>query len=520
MSTFLVTIGVLYVAISVLLIAYGYNLAFLSWAARRRRGQPEDVSPPSVVPLPRVTVQLPIYNELYVSERVIAAVCRLDYPTELLEIQVLDDSTDETVEVVRRSVERARDQGIDIVHIRRSHRTGFKAGALGYGLELATGEFIAIFDADFVPEPDFLRRTLPHFERPDVAFVQARWGHLNRDYSLLTKLQALAIDGHFLVEQNARGARGYWFNFNGTAGIWRTAAIHDAGGWTADTLTEDLDLSYRACLRGWRGQYLPDLVVRGEVPVQISGFRRQQHRWARGSLECAMRLVPQIWRSSARIPVKLQATAHLTSYGIHLLLFALMLLYPLVVLAAADHPGFRTFFGVAYPFALFSLAPLIFLIAGQLHGGRSWKRELPRILAVAVISPGLMVNTVRAAFAIFANPNPEFERTAKFGIAQAVPKTGPRWTRKRYQLSLDPIVYFEATLGAYGLATALLALQHQNWAIAFYASVFGVGLLTIAGLTLGQSVALFRSRAVRQEQQRLEQTALDPGLRQAARSTE
>ncbi len=506
-------LGVVYVIATALLIAYGYNLAFLSWAARRR---PAPVNPEPLAVLPRVTVQLPIYNELYVSARVIEAVCRLDYPADLLEIQVLDDSTDETVEVVGRAIERARDQGVNIVHVRRKARDGFKAGALAHALDGASGEFIAIFDADFVPDSDFLRRTLPHFCQPDIAFVQGRWGHLNREQSNLTRLQALAIDAHFLVEQNARATRGYWFNFNGTAGVWRAAAIRDAGGWTAETLTEDLDLSYRAHLHGWRGKYLPDVVVRGEVPPQMSGFRRQQHRWARGSLECAIKLLPQIWKSSARTPVKLQATAHLTSYSIHLLLFTVMLLYPLVVLAAADHPAFRTFFGLAYPFALFSLAPLIFLVAGQAHGGRGWLREVPRILALAVISPGLMLNTVRAAYEIYAEPNPEFERTAKFGTAAVSP--AKLWTRQRYQLGLDPIVWLEMFFGAYGLGTAWLALQHRNWAILFYAAVFGVGLLTVATLTLGQSLAVFRSRENREAQRHREEAAWNEQLQRPARS--
>jgi cellulose synthase/poly-beta-1,6-N-acetylglucosamine synthase-like glycosyltransferase len=506
LTVLFVVVGVVYVAASILLVAFGANLAWLSFVASRRAVEPEpEPAPPD--PLPRVTVQLPIYNELYVSQRAIEALSRLDYPADRLEIQVLDDSSDETVHIVAAAVEQARALGTDIHHLRRDGRTGFKAGALKEALVHARGELIAVIDADFVPEPDFLRRVIPHFDQPDIGFVQARWGHLNRDYSWLTRLQALAIDGHFLVEQSGRGRRGYWFNFNGTAGVWRRDAIEDAGGWTADTLTEDLDLSYRAHLRGWRGRYLEDVVVPGEVPAHMAGFRRQQHRWARGSLECAVRLVPLIWRSPARIAVKLQATLHLTSYCIHLLLFVLMLLYPAMVLAAAEHPGLLTFFGVAYPIALFSLAPVIFFAVGQHRQDRSWLRELPRILVATVIGSGLMLNTVRAAAQIVLQPDPEFERTAKYGLGP-VESSRDTWTRRRYQLGFDRIVWAEAALAGYGLATARLAFQHGNWAVGFYSSLFGVGLLSVAGLTVGQHVAVRRSRLARDRQIRLEDQVL------------
>ncbi len=510
MSPLLLVVGIVYVALSVLLIGYGANLAWFSFVVSRhgRRTTPAATRPDR---LPRVTVQLPIYNELYVSERVIDAASRLDYPRHLLQIQVLDDSTDGTTEVVARAVRRARSRGVDIEHVRRADRSGYKAGALAHGLRTATGELVAIFDADFVPEPDFLVRTVPSFDEPDIAFVQARWGHLNRGTSWLTRLQALAIDAHFMVEQACRGVRDYWFNFNGTAGIWRVAAIEDAGGWTAETLTEDLDLSYRAHLRGWRGRYLRDVVVPGEVPAQMSGFRRQQHRWARGSLECARRLVPGIWRSDARTAVKFQATIHLTSYAIHLLLFGITVLYPVVVLAAAEHPGFRTFAGVAYPFALFSLAPVVFFVTGQRQLHRSWWRELPRILSVALIGPGLMLNTVRAATEIRLRPDPEFERTAKFGTAAAdrgAAQGGASWMRKRYQVRFDRLVIAEVGLGLYCGMTAWLAWQHENWAILTYAVLFGVGLLSVASLTAAQSAALFRERRARDEQVRFEDASL------------
>jgi len=504
-----IAVAIAYVTMSVALFAYGANLAWFSLVVWRRRTCTPD-QPPQTAILPPVTVQLPIYNELYVSERVIEAACALDYPRELLQIQVLDDSTDATTDIISAAVRRAEARGVDIVHLRRDGRDGYKAGALSEGLKTATGEFAAIFDADFVPEPDFLLRTVGHFTDDKVAFVQARWGHLNRDYSWLTRLQSLAIDGHFMVEQACRGVRGYWFNFNGTCGIWRVAAIEDAGGWQAKTLTEDLDLSYRAHLAGWKGHYDEDLVVPGEVPAQMSGFRRQQHRWARGSLECAAKLLPSVWRSDERLGVKYQATVHLCSYGIHLLLFGLTLLYPLVVVAADQYPQFRTLFGLAYPLAMFSLAPSAFFVAGQHRQGRPWWRELHRIVGIAFIGPGLMVNTARAAFEIARRPNPEFERTPKFGIdgsTQSV-NTQASWTKKRYQLGLDRIVYVEMMLGLYSLITSWFALARGNLAVSVYAAIFGSGLLAVASLSIWQSLTLHRQRDARAALQRDEDSRL------------
>ena len=273
--------AILYLLVVGALFVYGVNFFYLTYITLRDRKakQPE----PPLDELPQVTVQLPIYNEMYVAERLIAAAAALDYPRSLLEIQVLDDSNDETEEIVARKVAQLQRQGFHISHLHRTRRNGYKGGALAEGLQQAQGAFIAIFDADFIPGEDFLRRTLPHFSDRRVAFVQTRWGHVNRDYSLLTQLQSLAIDAHFMVEQYARWRAGLWFNFNGTAGIWRKSAMLEAGGWRSDTLTEDLDLSYRAFLHGWKAVYLRDVEVPAELPVSFNAYRRQQGRWARGS---------------------------------------------------------------------------------------------------------------------------------------------------------------------------------------------------------------------------------------------
>jgi cellulose synthase/poly-beta-1,6-N-acetylglucosamine synthase-like glycosyltransferase len=484
-----------YVALSMMLFGFGMNLLAMSVRVSRRSARPPAPAPLDEQDLPVVTVQIPIYNELYVSRRIIEAVCAFDYPQDRLEIQVLDDSTDETSTIVANAVARARSLGIDISHIRRTDRTGYKAGALAAGTKTARGTFLAIFDADFIPEPDFLRRALPHFDAPDVAFVQARWGHANRDFSWLTRVQAVAIDGHFLVEQAGRGLAGYWFNFNGTAGVWRAEAIVDAGGWKADTLTEDLDLSYRAHLAGWTARFVEDLVVPAEVPAQLSGFRRQQHRWARGSLECAARLLPRVWRAEVPFWVRAQATLHLTAYTIQLLLLALLLLYPFVVLAGQRYAGVSTVFGFGYIFAVASIAPTLFFVTGSRQNGRRWVRDLPQVLMITAFGAGLVVNTARAALEIFTRPNPSFERTAKFGLDQQGREQS--WTTKRYQLAPDRIVFAELALACYAAFSALLAFSQGNYGIFAYASVFFVGLASVVTATMSHTFKLHRHRGRR-----------------------
>lgn len=471
-------VAVVYALITLGLFVFGSNLLLFSWRSWKRGVVDEtpDTAPLASDPLPFVTVQLPLYNERYVADRVIEAACALDWPSDRLEIQVLDDSTDDTVGIVADAVSRARARGLSVVHRHRTDRTGYKAGALGEGLAVARGEYVAIFDSDFVPEPDFLRRAIPHFDAPNVAFVQARWGHLNRDGSWLTRLQALAIDGHFLVEQSARGSAGYWFNFNGTAGVWSVQAIHDAGGWQADTLTEDLDLSYRAHLNGWEGRFVEDLVVRAELPPDLASFRRQQHRWARGSVECAIGLLPRVWRADVPWTTRLQASLHLSAYTIQLLLLALLVLYPAVVIAGVEIPRVATLYGVGYVLALTSIAPTVFFVTGSRRGGRRWVRDIPAILLVTVVGSGLMANTARAISQIWTSPNPAFERTPKFGDAEASVSS----SQQSYRLGLDRIVLFELVLAAWGLFGAAVAAFNHSWGILAYATIFTSGLFVVA----------------------------------------
>ena len=478
-----IPVALAYLAVLLVLFVYGLYFLYLTVTALRAKRAWPRAAPPADWPV--ATVQLPIYNEMYVAERVIDAAARLEYPAGRLEIQVLDDSTDETAGIVSEVVERWRAAGKDIRHVRRPARTGYKAGALAYGLEQARGSVVAILDADFVVPPDFLMRTVPVLEAdPGLAFVQARWGHTNRDHSLLTSLQALSIDGHFAIEQTARSSAGHWFNFNGTAGVWRREALVDAGGWNQDTLTEDLDLSYRAFMRGWRAAYLGDVEVPGELPVSFNAYRRQQHRWARGSFECAIKHLPAIWRQPITWRRKLQATLHLGGYSIHLLLLALSLLYPLVLLIAVRHPMLPSLFGIIAIFNLTALVPAALFAAAQRQLGRRWWTAIPRNLLLSVLGAGMMVNTTHAAFQAVRGRPGVFERTPKFGAR----RPHDDWRRLRYQLGIDGTVVVEILLAGLNLATCLAAARTGVWAVALYTAVFACGLLLASGMTIGQTL--------------------------------
>jgi cellulose synthase/poly-beta-1,6-N-acetylglucosamine synthase-like glycosyltransferase len=478
-----VPIVLVYLAILCALFVYGMNFIYLTVVALRTG----DRRPAATIPetWPMVTVQLPVYNEYYVAGRLIDAAARLDYPSDRLEIQVLDDSTDDTSMVVRELVTKWRDEGVDIVHVRREGRTGYKAGALRYGLGTARGELIAIFDADFVPTPGFLRDAVPAMVAdPGLAFVQARWGHVNREFSLLTRLQAVAIDGHFGIEQAGRWARGYCFNFNGTAGVWRRRALLDVGGWQDDTLTEDLDVSYRAFLAGWRAGYLREVEAPAELPVSMSAYRRQQHRWARGSFECAIKHLPTLWRSDLSFSRKLSATLHLTGYFIHLLLLVLSLLYPVILLVAEPHPELFALLGVLGIFNLTTLAPTLMFTVGQRQVGRRWLLQLPTVLVLSVLGCGMMVNTARAGYQAVRGGPAAFERTPKFGIRDR----HDDWRRLRYQLALDWIVYVEVGFAALNATTSVLAFSGGLWVIGIYAAIFAIGLGTVAGASIRQAL--------------------------------
>jgi cellulose synthase/poly-beta-1,6-N-acetylglucosamine synthase-like glycosyltransferase len=468
---------VLYGLVLSALFIYGINFFYYAYLTFVHSSP--DPEPPPMDHHPRVTVQIPIYNERYVARRAIDAIAALDWPRERLQIQVLDDSDDDTVEIAAEAVRRHQLEGLDIHHLHRTVRTGYKAGALSEGMRFATGEFVAIFDADFLPEHDFLHRTLPYFNEPEVGFVQTRWGHLNERFSFFTKLQALAIDGHFMVEQFARSREGFLLNFNGTAGVWRAASIEGAGGWEFDTLTEDLDLSYRAQLAGWRGVYLRDTVTPGELPVTANGFRRQQYRWARGSIESARKLLPRVLRSGLDRRLKVQSILHMTGYGIHMLMFVLALMYPLVAVLSQDWPIVVTLYGLAGIFNLTALAPTAYFAMGQHELKRPLWQRLPLILFLSVVGSGMMVNSLRAIVEAFSKRKAVFERTPKFGSVE----DRIVGSLRTYQVKENFQMLLEASMLLFNLNTVRLAWDHGLYFTLFYAGIFSLGLLFLLGMT-------------------------------------
>ena len=477
-------VGVLYLAALVGLFAYGMNayvMLVTHWRHRRTARLPAPAPP---VVWPPVTVQLPLYNERYVAQRLLEAAAALDYPRDLLEIQALDDSTDETTAIVAETADRLRAEGVPVVHVRRGSRVGFKAGALAHGLGAARGEFIAVFDADFVPPPDFLRRALPHFADARVAVVQARWGHLNRDSSLLTWAQSIGIDGHFGVEQAARCWGGLFLNFNGTAGVWRRASIEDAGGWAHDTLTEDLDLSYRAQLKGWRILYLPDLVCPAELPVLVTGFKSQQRRWARGSVQTALKLLPAVFRAPLPAWTKYQALVHLTYYLIHPLMLAVVLLsVPLLSLETAS-PPVAALSAASLVFALATFGPASMLVYAQRVLDPAWLRNLWRLPTIMVIGVGVAWSTTLAALGGFRRGRAgEFIRTPKFGIGSV----GGTWRGKAYGDRAVRGGLVELGLAGYCAWATWLSWERGQYGILPFLLLYTAGFLTVGGLTLAQA---------------------------------
>ncbi len=407
----------LYFAVLVGLSVYGVHRGYLLYLyTNGRRAVLSAPVPAASPPPPRITVQLPVFNEVYVVERLIEAVASLRYPRDRYEVQVLDDSTDETARVARAAVERWRARGLAIGYRRRAARTGFKAGALAEGLRRAGGELIAVFDADFMPPPDFLERAVGVFADPRVGMVQARWGHANRRHSLLTRLQALLLDGHFVLEHGGRQRGGCFFNFNGAAGIWRRAAIESAGGWQHDTLTEDLDLSYRAQLAGWRFVFLPDVVAPAELPVEMSAFKSQQHRWAKGSIQTCRKVLPAVLRADVPVRVKAEAFLHLTANFNYLLVLALcVLIVPALVARTASGGAERLLLVDAAVFGLAAVSVITFYAVSQRELGGRWWARLRDLPAMVALSLGLSVNNAVAVVEALSGRTGEFRRTPKYG---------------------------------------------------------------------------------------------------------
>ena len=486
LNTFDFAIMLPYFFVMSILAMYGihrYALVYNYYKNRKRVAGP----PPQITQWPRVTVQLPIYNERYVIERLVEAIAAFDYPRELLDIQVLDDSTDETQEVARNCVERYQGLGLPISYIHRDNREGFKAGALQEGLNTALGEFVAVFDADFIPPADFLRRTVPYFADPKLAMAQTRWSYVNRNYSALTEVEAILLDGHFVIEHSSRFRTGLFFNFNGTAGIWRRAAIQDAGGWQHDTLTEDTDLSYRAQLRGWHFVYLPDIECPSELPVEMNAFKSQQARWAKGLMQTARKILPRVMRANVPGSVKAEAFFHLTAnISYPLMVFMSMILLPAMIVRF--YQGWFQVLVIDLPLFLASTCSIssFYLAAERALYPKTWKRTflyLPFVMAVGI---GLSVRNALAVIEAIVGVKSEFVRTPKYSVQAGAHGDGV-WAKKKYHKSAGWMPFAEVLLGLYFAAAVVYALQNENYATVPFLLLFVWGYLYTGLMSLAQT---------------------------------
>jgi len=471
------TLLALHLIVWSLLAAYGIHRLTLLRLYRRARAAPRP-APPADWPL--VTVQLPVFNERYVAERLLEAAAALEYPRNRIEIQVLDDSTDSTSALVAARVDALRARGLDVVHLRRSSRAGFKAGALQEGLLRAKGDLVAVFDADFVPGPGFLRDLVPYLDDPEVGMVQARWRHLNQDYSMLAQAQAISLDGHFVIEHAARMTGARFFNFNGTAGILRKQCILDAGGWQWDTITEDLDLSYRAQLRGWRFVFAPQVGCPGELPVEMNAFKAQQYRWVRGSVQVARKTLPSVWRAALPLSVKLEATFHLTyNVAYVLLLVVSAITYPVVMARIEARSLLFTIVDTAL-FLSASIPALLYFAVAQRATRPDWRKQLRFIPFVLTLGFGLAVNNTRAVLTGLARTHGDFQRTPKFRIV----RRGDAWQGKRYRAPVSLWAAVEIALGLY-IAWAMLSLANARmFAPLPFLVLYLVGFLYVGLLSL------------------------------------
>ena len=475
----------LHLVIWVVLAAYGLHRLHLILLYRRNPGPPP--LPPDPETWPVVTVQLPVYNERYVVARLLEAAAALDYPRDRLEIQLLDDSTDETASIAARAIDDLRARGIDAVHLRRTAREGYKAGALQHGLERARGSLFAVFDADFVPSPGFLRGTVPYFADPTVGVVQARWCHLNPDHSVLSRVQAISLDGHFLIEHAARRNGGRYFNFNGTAGVLRRSCVEDAGGWQSDTLTEDLDLSYRAQLRGWRFVFASQIGCLAELPVEMNAFKAQQHRWVRGSIQVARKLLPRVWRSDAPLAVKLEATFHLTSNVPYVLLLLLSLLVYPVVLARYESKSLP-FLIADTALLLAATGPvLVYFVVAQRKSRADWRDQLRYVPLVFMLGIGLAVSNTRAVIEGAVCRAGTFHRTPKLRIERGARKPR-REKRSGYRAPVSATVLVEMALAGYFVWAMLSIAGAGLYAPLPFFALYLAGFLYVGTLSLAQAV--------------------------------
>ncbi len=461
-----------YFAVMIVLSIYGIHRYTMCYQYFKYRRNYNPNPPRRFDELPMVTVQLPIFNEQFVIDRLVESVCAMDYPREKLEIQVLDDSTDETVDVASGIVERYAALGHPIVYIHRTNRHGFKAGALDAGLKIAKGEFVAIFDADFVPPTDWLMRVVHHFAEPEIGMVQTRWTHLNRDYSMLTQIEAILLDGHFVLEHGARARSGEFFNFNGTAGMWRRKAISDGGGWQHDTLTEDTDLSYRSQMAGWKFKYLPDVECPSELPIEMTAFKTQQARWAKGLIQTSIKVLPMVFRSNISRRNKIESVYHLTanmSYPLMVIMSALLI--PAMI--CRFYQGWFQMLLIDVPlFTASSLSIAVFYVMSQRElFPKTWKKTfyyLPFLMALGI---GLTVTNTKAVMEALFGIKSAFVRTPKYRVAVKGEKSKAAKYRKR--LKLAP--WIELLLGCYFAAAIYYTFTNKNYFTAPFLILFVVG---------------------------------------------
>ncbi len=451
---------------------------------------------------PKVTIQLPMYNEFYVVERLIDATCQIDYPKNKLEIQVLDDSTDETRALALSKVQEYRKKGFNIHYIHRTSRNGHKAGALREAMEVAKGEFLAIFDADFIPAKDFLKKTIPYFwESPKIGMVQTRWGHINADYSILTKAQSIGIDGHFIIEQVARGGSKLWMNFNGTAGVWRKECIYDAGNWESDTLTEDFDLSYRAELKGWEFKYVTDVVNPAELPATVPAYKSQQFRWCKGSIQTAVKLIPAILRSKEPALVKIEAITHLTNYSVHpLMVINILTTLPLLYF----HNHFKNFsmpllFATAFILSIGTFGPISMYIVSQRALYKDWKRRMLWLPVLTVIGTGIAINNTKAWLEAVLGKKSQFIRTPKMKLEKADDKLTER--AKYTSIKMDKLAFLELFFAIYIFFTIAVAISVGKAFVVPFLTLYGIGFLYVSFMTLYDPIkqAVLQRRTAQQE---------------------
>jgi len=469
----------IFIICAILLTAYTINFYYLAFLSLRRKDKHRVVA----LGTPTVTIQLPIYNERYVASRLVKAVCEMDYPKDKMKIMVLDDSDDDTVEMMSDIVTEYKKKGYDIAHIRRGTRKGYKAGALKYAMNLTETEYVAIFDADFIPPSWFLKKAMPYFATQHIGLVQCRWGHVNENYSAMTQAQALSLDFHFLIEQKAKSNSHLYMNFNGTAGIWKTECINDAGGWHTSTLVEDLDLSYRAQMKGWKCVFIPDIVVNAELPVQMNAAKRQQFRWAKGAIQCAVKLLGDILiKRHIPFETKIQAFVQLTRHFGYPLLLIQFLALP-ILLAANMNLHIVKFLPALTIATYLALGPFAYLLVIYNLWGKDWKQKAKILPYLLIYSAGMSVNNTVAVFdAVFGKKN-EFLRTPKYGIVNK----NDDWRGKVYNLPFTKTTLLEIFFGVYGLMGIMTAIFSKNPVFAPIIAIPTIGFFYVAYLSLAHS---------------------------------